>query len=117
MNFVLNHIALTTANLRGSSAFWETVFDAQPIERPTSGVSPDGAWYRIGNLELHLQYRQKPRQKTDQHFALVTGDAEEIAERARRMGRQVEVAEAIPGFSKRFFLYDPDGNRVEVLQH
>lgn len=116
MDARLDHIAITTADLDSCRAFWETVFEAQLIDRPDRGVSSEGLWYRIGDLELHLMVRQKPRQKTDQHFALVVADVEEIADRARRMGRQVETRDNLPGFSGRCYLYDPDGNRVEILQ-
>lgn len=116
MNAELSHIAITCANLAACQTFWEKVFEAQPIERPEVGVSPEGAWYQLGELELHLQHRTRPKTKTDQHFALIVEDATELADRARRMGRQVEGAENLPGFSARYFLYDPDENRVEILQ-
>ena len=116
MGASVDHIAITTADLDGCRAFWETVFQAQPIERPKAGVGSEGLWFQIGELELHLMYRQKPRQKTDQHFALVVENADELADRARRMGRQVETRENLPGYTNRYYLYDPDGNRVEIFQ-
>lgn len=116
MKAELAHIAITCANLAACKAFWEKLFAAEPIERPTAGVSPEGAWYRLGDIELHLLCRTRPTTKTDQHFALIVEDADELMERAGRMGRQTEKPENLPGFSKRYFIYDPDGNRVEILQ-
>ncbi|MFQ5606905.1 MAG: VOC family protein [Candidatus Zixiibacteriota bacterium] len=116
MKYRLDHIAVTTSDLRASQSFWETVFGATSLERPTTGVSQLGAWYKIGEIELHLQYREKPTFKTDQHFALEVADADSLAERCRSMGRMVEAPDPLPGFARRFFLYDPDDNRVEILQ-
>lgn len=116
MKAQLSHIAITCSNLTACQAFWEKVFEAELIDRPVTGVSPTGAWYKLGDIELHLQYRTRPKVKTDQHFALIVEDTNEIADRARRMGRQVEESELLPGFCKRYFLYDPEGNRVEILQ-
>ena len=112
----LNHIAITTQDLAACRAFWEGVFRAKEISRPTLGVSPIGVWYRLGDTELHLQYRPKSIQKTDQHFALEVTNITELVDRARLFGRLVEEKEPIPGFVKRYFLYDPDDNRVELLQ-
>lgn len=116
MSYRLNHIAITTSDLRASRAFWETVFEARAIERPTKGVSPQGAWYRLSDIELHLQFREKPKTRTDQHFALEVDNADTLADRCRSMGRLVEEKELLPGFARRYLLYDPDDNRVEILQ-
>ena len=116
MNYRLNHIAITTSDLQASRAFWETVFEARPIERPGQGVSPGGGWYALGEIELHLQLREKPTTRTDQHFALEVDNADILAERCRKMGRLVEEKECLPGFARRYILYDPDDNRVEILQ-
>ncbi len=116
MSYRLNHIAITTSDLQAARAFWETVFEARPIDRPTQGVSPQGAWYELGEIELHLQFRENPKTKTDQHFALEVDNADKLAKRCRKMGRLVEERELLPGFVRRYFLYDPDDNRVEILQ-
>lgn len=116
MNYRLNHIAITTSDLRASRAFWETVFEARPIDRPGQGVSPEGVWYKLGEVELHLQLREKPTTRTDQHFALEVDNADMLAKLCRKMGRLVEEKERLPGFARRYLLYDPDDNRVEILQ-
>ena len=116
MSYRLNHIAIITSDVRASRAFWETVFEARPIERPAQGVSPQGVWYKLGDIELHVQFRENPKTRTDQHFALEVDDADTLAERCRNMGRMVEEKERLPGYARRYLLYDPDDNRVEILQ-
>ena len=112
----LNHIAITTSDLVSSKAYWETVFQVERIERPSAGVSSEGVWYKFGDLDLHILVREKPMNKTDQHFALEVDDLDELECRARGMGAMVEAREPLPGFSRRVYLYDPDDNRVELLQ-
>ena len=116
MGYRLNHIAITTSDVRASRAFWETVFEAMPLERPAQGVSPEGVWYTLGDIELHVQFREKPKIRTDQHFSLEVDDADSVAERCRSMGRLVEEKARLPGYVRRYLLYDPDDNRVEILQ-
>ncbi|MCH9031154.1 MAG: VOC family protein [candidate division Zixibacteria bacterium] len=112
----LNHIAITTSDLVSAKAFWETVFQAEKLERPSSGISSEGVWYKLGDLELHILVREKPGNKTDQHFALEVDDLDELKRRARGMGAMVETRESLPEFTRRVYLYDPDDNRVELLQ-
>jgi len=111
-----HHIAVTVSDLAAAEVFWDKVFLAERITRPTSGVHPEGIWLRIGGLELHLQYRERRMQKTDQHFALIVEAADDYVTRAKAQGRQVETREPFTGFRKRYYLYDPDGNRVELLE-
>jgi catechol 2,3-dioxygenase-like lactoylglutathione lyase family enzyme len=113
----IHHVALVVENLENSIEFFDKVFALPKINRLTAQVSSHrGAWYQIGSLELHLQERKERLAKTDQHFALMTDQFDEICASILRHGGRIEEAKLITGVSKRCFLYDLDNNRIELLQ-
>lgn len=110
-------MAVIVTNVDVSRAFYEKAFGLAPIPRLTESVSKNrGAWFRVGALELHLQERSDSVQKTEQHLALLTTDLEELVRRVEAHGGRSQEAKIIAGFKKRRFVYDPDDNRIELLQ-
>jgi len=113
----LHHIAVIVANVEKSAAFYERVFELSKIERLTAKISHNrGAWYKIGAKELHLQEREGEIKKTEQHFALISSDFDLVWQRVKEYGGRVEEGKLIEGFRKRGFVYDIDGNRIELLE-
>lgn len=113
----IHHVAVIVEDVPRSKKFYESVFGFPQIERLTARVSShQGAWFKVGSLELHLQERKGATEKTEQHFALLTDDFDEIVRRTKEYGGAVEEAKLVEGMSKRCFLYDLDHNRIELLQ-
>jgi catechol 2,3-dioxygenase-like lactoylglutathione lyase family enzyme len=117
MTPAVHHIAIEVTNVNRSREFLAAVFGLREIPRLTEGRSNHGgAWFRLGNLDLHLQERPKGSEKNGQHFALEVSNFDEVVSKAPAFGGKVEEAKRLEGFSKRCFLRDPDNNRIEVLQ-
>lgn len=113
----IHHIAVIVQDIEKSSAFYEKVFEFSQIERLTARVSEHrGAWFKVGALELHLQERKEFQKKTDQHFAIVTNQFDLVWKRITEFGGRTEPGKLIEGFRKRGFIYDIDGNRMELLE-
>lgn len=113
----LHHVAVIVSDVDKSIEFYRKVFEFPDRKRLTAAVSAHrGAWFQLGQLELHLQERKGETEKTEQHFALLTNQFEEICRRVREFGGKVEDGKLIEGVSKRCFLYDLDENRIELLQ-
>lgn len=111
-----HHVAINVTDVSRAIAFYETVFSLSQLRRENSGVTtPTGAWFAVGALQLHLQGRGPGALKSDQHFALELASLEGLAERAVKAGGRFEEARALPGYPKRGNVWDPDGNRIEVL--
>lgn len=112
----IHHVAILVADVDKAAEFYRSVFEFPALERLTARVSANrGAWFRVGELELHLLEYAEPVPKTKQHFALVTDRFEEVCERVWKSGGRVEEGKLIEGFRKRGFVYDVDGNRIELL--
>lgn len=117
MNPAVHHIAIEVTNVSRTREFLMAIFGLQEIPRLTEGQSSyGGAWFRLENLDLHLQERPQGGEKSGQHFALVVDNFDEVIRKAPAFGGKVEEAKMLAGYSKRCFLRDPDNNRIEVLQ-
>lgn len=112
----IHHVAVVVADVDKAAEFYRKVFEFPDRVRLTAKVSANrGAWFQVGELELHLQERVGETPKTEQHFALMTEHFEEIQKRAVNHGGRVEEAKLIEGIKKRCFVRDIDGNRIELL--
>lgn len=112
----LHHVAINVSDVPRAIRFYEGVFAMKQIARENSGqTTPTGAWFDLGGLQLHLQGRASTSAKTDQHFALEVSSVEEAGQRAIELGGKFQTANPLPGFSHRGNVYDPDGNRIEIL--
>lgn len=113
----IHHIAIVVKNAEASAPFYEKALGLKRIARPTEGMnSSDGAWFQLGDVQLHLQQRSGSEEKSAQHFAIVTNDFERLLSLVPEFGGRVEEGKTMEGFSKRCFIYDPDKNRIEVLK-
>jgi catechol 2,3-dioxygenase-like lactoylglutathione lyase family enzyme len=114
---MIHHIAIVVSDLDKNRKFYAEVLGLKEIERDSTGaVSPKGAWFQMGECELHLQYRESNLPKTDQHFALVVDNIDSVVEAAKQVGAITKSSQPLSGFSKRGFVYDFDQNRIEILQ-
>lgn len=117
MTIQLDHVAVVVEDLSVAMDFYDQVFALPKIDRLTKKVSHNrGAWYQLGPVELHLLEKPGSGDKTQQHFALNTTAFNEIVKKVPLHGGKVEEAKLIEGVSQRCFVYDPDGNRIELLE-
>ena len=113
----IHHVAVVVKDIEKGAAFYRNVFGFGPLKRLTARISTHGgAWFQVGDLELHLQERKEDTQKTDQHFAMVTTRFDELLNNVLAQGGTWEEARLIEGYSKRCFIYDLDRNRIELLE-
>lgn len=80
----LHHVSLPVTNLERSKAFYGDVLGLKEIARPAFEFA--GAWYGVGDRQLHLIVHDKPTLRTraidshDVHFAMrVTSYRETVA--------------------------------------
>ncbi len=101
--------------------FYGEMLGLREMQRPQSlsDAGRTGAWYRIGDQELHLRFETDPDGEpalSDGHPALVTSDLDGLRARLGAVGFELEDAISIEG-RERFFARDPGGNRIEFLAY
>jgi len=110
----IDHVTIITHDLARARDFFSRVLQLVEVPRPESFDFP-GAWFQIGPNVLHLL--EKPQRDTTsaRHFCIWVTDIRGAAEHAKTMGCDVawQLKHKIPGID-RFFLNDPDGNRIEI---
>ena len=110
----IDHVSVVITNVERSRHFYRDVLGLKEIAKPrTFGFVV--LWFDLGNQQLHLLRKDRPDTISPRHFALRVADA--AAARAYFQSRGVPTQETtpIPG-ADRFFIADPDGNRIEIIQ-
>lgn len=110
----LDHVSVIITDVARSRRFYGELLGLREIARPRT-FDFIVVWYDLGNQHLHLLL--KPQQDTisPRHFALRVADVVAARLYLKEHGVQVDETTPIPG-ADRFFIHDPDGNRIEIIQ-
>lgn len=72
-------------------------------------------WFELGDSYLHLLLKEKPDTISARHFCLRVTDI--AAARSDLKAKGLTLDETVKfAAADRFFIRDPDGNRIEILQ-
>ena len=105
----LSHVNVRVERLDDAVRFYAQVLGLESIPRRDS--KGKGAWFRLGDAEIHLAEDATPQPRSKRHFAVVVADLAEARATAARHGAEVDQEE-----TGRFWMRDPSGNRIEVVQ-
>jgi catechol 2,3-dioxygenase-like lactoylglutathione lyase family enzyme len=110
----IDHCSVIITDVERSRRFYRDVLGLKEIPKPRT-FDFVVLWFELGDQTLHFLLKDKPDTISPRHFALKVLDAGA----ARRYFREHDVAiqetVPIPG-ADRFFIGDPDGNRIEIIQ-
>ena len=98
-----------------TARFYADLVGLERIERPET-LGGVGAWFRAGSQELHVSEYEDftPAGKAHPAFELNSAELDALVERLAAAGAEVRWDERLPG-ARRFYSFDPAGNRVEFL--
>ncbi|GIU66085.1 VOC family protein [Candidatus Phycosocius spiralis] len=108
-------IAIPEGGEASARRFYEDLLGLDPVQKPASMAVRGGAWYQAGAVKVHLGVEQNFRANDKAHVAFVVKDVAALAAQAQEHGFKVKQDDELPGYV-RAFLYDPFGNRIEVLK-
>ena len=113
----LNHVQVTAPREREAEAkaFYGGVLGLPEIPKPPVLAARGGAWYALGEQQLHLGLEDDFTPTRKGHPALVVTDLAAVRARHEAAGAPVKVDAQIPGYD-RFETRDPFGNRLEFMQ-
>jgi catechol 2,3-dioxygenase-like lactoylglutathione lyase family enzyme len=99
--------------------FFGDLLGLDAVEKPPALAARGGVWFRVGAQELHIGVTGDFAPAVKAHPALRAGSAAELESLAARLeaaGHAVAWADPaeIPG-TRRLFVDDPWGNRLELL--
>lgn len=110
----LDHVSVIITDPDRARAFYGNLLGLREIPMPKT-FNFQVLWYDLGNQTLHLLVKEKPDTISPRHFALKVEDAKTSRDFFRSRGIPIQETTLIPG-ADRFFIYDPDGNRIEMIQ-
>src|SRR6185503_11788190 len=114
----LHHVNVTVpAALEAATKdFYGSVLGLEELPKP-EGTRKSGAWYQIGAVQLHLSIAEDGvRELSSRHICLAVSELSGAAERFREAGVEIIPDERpVPGMP-RFYVRDPGGNQLEILE-
>lgn len=114
----IHHAALLITDRPRAIAFYRDGLGLRQIERPPTFTAPelrDVIWFELGDQQLHLLPAPTADVPARRHIALHLDDASTARAELLRRGIRIQETTPIPG-ADRFFVNDPDGNRIELIQ-
>jgi len=115
----LHHVSFATRNLTASQAFFEGVLGLAPIPRPS--FSFPGAWYALGDRQLHLIENQSEagaapaRLSRNDHLALEVADVGQVRAALEKHGVAYQEGGNRALGMEQLFCRDPDGHVIEFV--
>jgi len=107
-------LALPPGGEATAVAFYEGVLGLVQVPKPEPMASRGGAWFRAGEVFLHLGVEADFRPAHKAHPALVVDDIDALAAHLREAGCEVRWSDDLPD-RRQLYTDDPFGNRIEIL--
>lgn len=96
-------------------AFYSGLLGLPESPKPPQLAARGGAWFESATVKLHLGVEQDFQPARKAHPGLLVDDLEALATRLREAGFTLRADDSLPG-QARYFVDDPFGNRLELLQ-
>jgi catechol 2,3-dioxygenase-like lactoylglutathione lyase family enzyme len=110
----LDHCSVIITDVERSRRFYRDVLGLKEIHKPRT-FDFVVLWFDLGNQHVHLLLKDRADTISPRHFALRVSDAAAARIYFRERGVPVQETTPIPG-ADRFFINDPDDNRIEIIQ-
>ncbi|HVF26319.1 MAG TPA: VOC family protein [Anaerolineales bacterium] len=113
----IQHCSLVVQNLERATAFYRDVLGLIEIAIPST-FKPAGLnvrWFRLGSQQIHILLGAENHPNSQHHMALQVDNAQAARSWMKEKGIDVEETILIPD-ADRFFVRDPDGNLIEIIQ-
>jgi len=113
----IQHCSLVVQSLERAAAFYRDILGLTEIEIPST-FKPAGLkvrWFRLGAQQIHILLGAENQPDSQHHMALQVDDAQAARLLMKEKGFDIQETILIPG-ADRFFVRDPDGNLIEIIE-
>jgi catechol 2,3-dioxygenase-like lactoylglutathione lyase family enzyme len=108
-------IAIPKGGEEAAKPFYRDLLGLTEVPKPPAMAVRGGAWYENGPVKVHLGVEEPFHANDKAHVALIVDDVAAVAARAGVAGFVVKHNYDLSTHT-RAFLYDPFGNRVEIMR-
>jgi len=110
----IDHVSIIITEVDRSRRFYRDLLRLTEIAKPRT-FDFVALWFDLGNQHLHLLKKEQQDTRSPRHFALRVRDVPAARAYFKERGIPTEETTQIPG-ADRFFIHDPDGNRIEIIR-
>jgi catechol 2,3-dioxygenase-like lactoylglutathione lyase family enzyme len=110
----IDHVSVLITDLERSRHFYRDLLGLEEMAKPRT-FDFVVLWFKLGPQQLHLLKKPQPDTISPRHFALRVASCAAARTYFHERGIPVQETTPIPG-ADRFFIADPDGNRIEIIQ-
>jgi len=113
----LHHVQLAMPAGQEASArsFYVDGLGLTEVAKPPDLAARGGCWFTGPGTEVHLGVEAEFRPARKAHPALLVDDLDAMEARLANLGAVIVVDQPLAGF-RRWYVADPFGNRIEVMQ-
>ena len=118
INFTrINHVQVCVPRGAESEArdFYGRLLGLREIEKPEVLKKNGGLWFEVADIQLHVGVEDAVA-PSKRHPAFEVEDAKGVRTYLERNGVRTKDEPDIPDVVHRFSLFDPFGNRIELLE-
>jgi catechol 2,3-dioxygenase-like lactoylglutathione lyase family enzyme len=109
-------IAMPPGEEAKARAFYVNVLGFTEIPKPPELAKRGGAWFESGTTQLHIGVEPDFRPARKAHPAFVVDDLDTLLAKIQAEGFEVDVSQPALDEYKRAHVFDPFGNRIELME-
>ncbi|MGE3807268.1 MAG: VOC family protein [Gemmataceae bacterium] len=110
----IDHVSVIITDVARSRRFYRDQLGLKEMAKPRT-FDFVALWFELGGQQLHLLQKEMPDSTSARHFAMRVSDIAAARKHVQERDIPIQETTKIPG-AERFFIHDPDGNRIEVIQ-
>jgi len=113
----IHHCSMAVQNLERAAVFYRDILGLTEIVIPSTFPSAglNVRWFRLGSQQVHLLLEVETHLPSQRHMALQVDNAQAARLWLKEKGINIQETVLIPG-ADRFFIADPDGNQIEIIE-
>jgi catechol 2,3-dioxygenase-like lactoylglutathione lyase family enzyme len=109
-------IAMPPGGEEQARAFYSGLLGFAEIPKPAALAKRGGAWFRAGDVQLHLGVEADFRPARKAHPAFLVEDLAVLVDRLKAAGAEVDASQPPLEGYRRVHIFDPFGNRIELME-
>ncbi|MFZ0665164.1 MAG: VOC family protein [Acidimicrobiales bacterium] len=108
-------LAMPSGKEQVAATFYEDLLGLTRQEKPPILAARGGCWFSNGDVSLHLGVEEDFRPARKAHPAVLVDSLDEMADLLKSAGHEIRFDDEISGV-RRFYVDDPFGNRIELIE-
>jgi catechol 2,3-dioxygenase-like lactoylglutathione lyase family enzyme len=108
-------VAMPRGEEQTARAFYVGVLGLREVQKPARLAQRGGCWFASGDINLHLGVEDEFRPARKAHPAFLVDGLNDLVARCRAAGAEVIDDDALETHA-RAFVFDPFGNRIELME-